>query len=141
MLPEPAVSRKALILNAGILWVIGGAILSYRGLAIAKNSNPIPAELILAASVIGLIKGLFLFSRIVRTNVERIQALAPHKDKVCLFAFQPMSSYLLVIVMVTLGLLLRLTGLAPNILMVIYFAVGIALLTGSIQYFKLLKNV
>ncbi len=141
MIPDPAVSRKSLIKNAGIFWVIGGIILLYRGLTIAVSESELQIVLILVACAIGLIKGIFLFGRIVKTNIERIEQLAPNKDKVCLFAFQSLSSYLLVIVMVTFGLLLRSSGLPPNILMIVYLAIGIALLTGSIQYFSTSRNL
>ena len=88
-IPEPAVSRKALILSAGLFWVIGGVVLVIRAGLIFREGA---VDLVWPAAIgvlIGSLKHRLVFSKVVAANVRRIHELAPHKDKVCLFAFIP----------------------------------------------------
>lgn len=139
-IPEPAVSRKALILSAGLFWVIGGIVLVIRaGLILREGALDIvwPAAL---GVVIGSIKHRLVFSKLVALNVRRIRELSPHKDKVCLFAFQSFESYLFVILMIGLGIGLRYIGLPGNILATVYVAIGTGLLLSSVSYFGSAKR-
>lgn len=86
--------------------------------------------------VIGSLKHRLVFSKVVEVNVRRIREMAPHKDKVCLFAFQSLESYLFVILMIGLGVGLRYIGLAGGILATVYLAIGTALLLSSVSYFR-----
>ncbi len=72
--------------------------------------------MVLLALAIGLVKGRFVFSRFARKNILRIRELSPQKEKICIFAFQAMQSYLIIIGMVTLGILLRLSPLPRELL-------------------------
>lgn len=135
-LPEPAVSRKALILSAGIFWVIGGIVLVLRaGLVLREGAVDLvwPAAL---GVVIGSLKHRLVFSKVVAINVRRIRELSPHKDKVCLFAFQAVESYLFVILMIGLGIGLRYVGLPGSVLATVYLAIGTGLLLSSVIYFR-----
>lgn len=135
-IPEPAVSRRALVLGAGVFWLLGGFVLVVRAgsmmdLGTARSMWPTGIAILL-----GVAKGHFIFKKVVAANLRRINRLSPHKEKICLFAFQSLESYLLVIVMVTAGILLRLTGLADLILVLVYLAVGTALILASRHYFR-----
>ena len=138
-IPEPAVSRKALILSAGLFWVIGGLVLVIRAGMIFRDGTVDVAWPAAIGVLVGSLKHRLVFSKVVAVNVRRIRELAPHKDKVCLFAFQSVESYLFVILMIGLGVGLRYVGLPGSILATVYLAIGTGLLLSSVGYFRV-KN-
>ena len=135
-LPEPAVSRRTLILGAGVFWVIGAGILWIRAALMLEDASRLAVWMLPTGMVLGLLKYYWILNPLVHKNVARIYELSPHKSKICVFAFQSLRSYLMVILMVCAGLLLRLTGLPIIILIAVYSAIGTALLFGSITYFR-----
>ena len=136
MIPEPAISRKSLILGAALTWSVGGVILIVRAASLmGQVDRSLPLALGIAV-VIGLLKGKLIFERVARKNVARIRSTSPHKDKICLFAFQSLQSYLIVISMIVLGILLRQVGLRPLYLVMVYTAIGVALLVSSGLYYR-----
>jgi len=140
-IPEPAVSRKGLVFGAGVAWTIGGIVLLVRSYALLVHLRVHPAWPIGAAILVGLLKGKFVFTKVARKNIERIKATSPHKDKICLFAFQSIQSYVLVMVMIALGIALRHLGLPPLWLIVVYVAIATALLVSSSVYFRAARQV
>lgn len=92
--------------------------------------------MVLLALGIGFLKGRYIFSKLAFRNIRRIQALSPHKEKICLFAFQAIQSYLIIVGMIILGILLRLSRVPREILAVIYLAIGSALLYASLPYWR-----
>ncbi|MDH4156223.1 MAG: hypothetical protein OEW00_02965 [candidate division Zixibacteria bacterium] len=134
-IPEPAVSRKTLTRTAGSLWLLVGVFLLVRGLGWLSHASVNHWLLAAAGLLLGLLKSHFVLSKIVRRNLDRIYSLSPHKEKICVFAFQAIQSYLIVIVMVTLGILLRSLSIAPDWLVLIYFTIGSALILSGLRYF------
>ena len=139
-IPEPAVSRKALILSAGLFWVIGGLVLVIRAGMIFRDGTVDVAWPAAIGVLVGSLKHRLVFSKVVAVNVRRIRELAPQRDKVCLFAFQSVESYLFVILMIGLGVGLRYVGLSGSILATIYLAIGTGLLLSSVGYFRSAKR-
>jgi len=135
-IPEPAVSRRTLILSAAITWGLVGAFLSLRGIFWFKTPSPAVLGLALLGLGIGFIKGRFIFSGLARRNIRRIRDLSPHKEKICLFAFQAIQSYVIIIGMMALGMILRHSSLSRADLAVIYLAIGSALIYASFQYWR-----
>ena len=138
---EPAVKRKTLARTAGIVWIAAGLVLSIRSIAWFSSGEINPYILVGAALLIGILKGRFLFSKIVVKNISRIKELAPHKDKVCIFAFQAIQSYLLVTFMIALGVALRMSPIPRDILAVIYLAIGTALFISGLKYISESKDL
>jgi hypothetical protein len=135
-IPEPAVRRSTLVRSAAVVWASVGLYLSVRAVLWFRASpRPVlvPAAL---ALVLGFIKGQFIFSKLARGNIERIGELAPHKDKICIFAFQAYESYVIIVGMMTLGILLRHSALSRDVLAVVYLAIGSALVYGSGPYWR-----
>jgi hypothetical protein len=81
----------------------------------------------------------FGFSHIAHRNLVRIYAQAPQKDKVCVFAFQNIRSYFLVVIMMALGYGLRHSGIPKTYLAPIYIAIGLALALSSLLYYNRLR--
>lgn len=131
---EPAVSRKTLMRSAAVVWGGVGLFLSIRAVLWFAASTMAVWWMVLIALAIGFAKGKYVFSRLARKNVVRITELSPQKEKICIFAFQAMQSYLIIIGMVTLGILLRLSPLPRELLGVIYLAIGSGLMYASGEY-------
>ncbi len=139
--PAPSVPRKVLVFGAGFLWVVIGAFMIYRAVGISYQFGSPFNYPILIGFIIGYVKHQFVFSKIVKRNLERIRELAPHKSKICLFAFQPMQAYLIVMFMVSLGILIKQLGLPDDLRMVIFTMVGTALFLSGIRYFRAIPSV
>lgn len=137
---EPAASRKTLITTAAVVWAVVGLFLIVRGLLYYPEAHSANGVLTLIVAVVGILlglaKGIFIFAKLARKNVERIKLLSPHKEKICVFAFQAWESYLIVLIMITLGILLRMSPLPRLYLIGVYLLIGIGLLIGSRAYLK-----
>lgn len=84
--------------------------------------------LIVLAIVVGILKGRTVIAKSVRRNIARILAL----PSPALFArFYPLSFYPLIFVMALMGYLLRTSGTPPDIIGVVYVAIGSALIQGA----------
>ena len=96
---------------------------------------PLPWSVLLG--LCGLILGLLIhrinFSRVARRNIERI---CLSSERPCLFSFQAWHSWLLVALMIALGVTLRHSPLPRSVLAVMYAAIGTALFSGSLQYYR-----
>lgn len=135
LIPEPAVSRPALLISAGIFWLIGAGVLLYRGYGMLASASEMLPFLIGAGLAVGAAKYHFVLSKTVRRNADRIRDMAPHKDKVCVFAFQSLLAYILVLGMMGMGVALRTLLDFPRVIGTLYIAVGAALALGAFQYF------
>jgi hypothetical protein len=135
-IPEPAVRRRTLILSAAVVWALVGAFLSFRAALWFRASNRAISWMVFLALATGFLKGHFLLSRMARRNIERIFGLSPHKEKICLFAFQAIQAYLVIFGMMALGIILRHSSIPREVLAVIYLAIGSALMYASIQYWR-----
>ena len=83
------------------------------------------------ALVIGGIKGRLVLPRVGKKNVARILALPEKSPLHMTFSAK---SWLLVLLMIAIGRLIRFAGAPPFIVGTIYTAVGVALLLGSTCY-------
>jgi hypothetical protein len=135
-IPEPAVTRKTLVLSAAVAWGLVGLFLSLRGAAWIPPRFPASLELIIGALSLGVLKGRFVFSRLALRNIRRIRELSPHKERICIFAFQAVQSWAIILGMMALGILLRLSPIPRPWLALLYLAIGTALIYGSLPYWR-----
>jgi hypothetical protein len=131
----PEVANKWLFLLAGAMWSAVGFMLcslayrwlgEYHGLAVIWVG--------LGSFFLAMVVYRFGFSHIAHRNISRI---ASFRKSICLFAFMPWKSYLLVGGMMALGILLRSSGLPHIILAAIYIIIGVALFSSSLHYYPL----
>jgi hypothetical protein len=101
-----------------------------------RTENPYDA---LVFSAIGFICALvihhFGFLRIVDKNLDRI---LPMEGRRCVFSFMPWKSYVLIIIMVIMGILLRHSPIPKLYLSVLYIGIGTALILSSVRYLRYL---
>ncbi|MCX6833996.1 MAG: hypothetical protein NTW07_02485 [candidate division Zixibacteria bacterium] len=132
----PSAKRSILILIAGLVWSAVGL-----GLIVAAARWLLMSdEYVLAALILGLIAGWFVYSLgfagLVRKNLERIRQLAPEKDRICVFAFQHWRSYVIVVIMIAMGYTLRHLPVARVYIAPIYLAIGLGLTLASLHYYR-----
>jgi hypothetical protein len=137
----PKVSKRVLLLISGLFWMTAGFILlriAFLRFPLLEGNEPyivLPIGLLL-----GLLIAYFGFSGIAKKNILRIKDY--NKEKVCIWAFQKWSSYLIIILMMSMGILMRNNPLIPAyILIPVYIGIGVALFSSSFLYYiTLLKD-
>ncbi len=131
---KPSVKREYLLLISGILWIIIGLLLNRFAFGwLIKDHFRYTPVYILTGIVLALAIHHFGFLKVVDKNLGRIKTL---DTKACAFAFMSWKSYLLVIVMMSTGIMLRHSALPRNILSVVYIGIGLALILSSIRYLR-----
>ncbi len=132
---DPVVDKRFLVALSGIVWVTVGIILCNLAIGwLLLTTFQKSMVLALTGVVLALLIHHFGFLRLVNSNIERI---LPMKEKICIFAFQPWKSYLIIAIMVGLGIGLRHSPLPKPYLSVIYIGFGGAMVLSSIRYFRI----
>ncbi|HHB90675.1 MAG TPA: hypothetical protein ENK60_05145 [Anaerolineae bacterium] len=131
---KPLVSRHWLFLVAGLMWTGVGIMLLLRAWG-WLSTMPIDWEFgLLLASLI--LAGLFYRWMFVKTVNKNLRRLAELPDPVSLFAFNSPKGYILIIFMITLGILLRRSGMDTRILAVVYATMGVTLSLASLHFYR-----
>ena len=135
---KPALPKRWLIALAGLLWMIAGSILCFRGGIWLDGFARWQGVLLEAGGLlIGGAGYAVRFHRLVRKNVDRITRLP---DRPCAFAFTSWTGYVMIVSMMTLGMTLRHSSLPLWWLSVPYTAMGTALLAGSLGFFRAFRT-
>jgi hypothetical protein len=134
------VSHTVHIALSAFLWSFFGIDMNY----VASKwlfyfENEVKIYLIIIGVLLGLSMAIFLFSKIVKRNINRIKKL-PERSNILLF--QSLKSYILIAFMISLGITMRKSGLVPvYILCPMYITIGVALfISGCIYYKELVKR-
>lgn len=133
---KPAVKKPFLLLLSGAMWFAVGIMLNtyaYHWLIAYRSNNAY-----LFASI-GFIAAVvihhFGFLKLADKNLGRISYM---KDNPCVFSFMSWKSYIIVVIMVSMGITLRHSSIPKQYLCVLYIGIGLALILSSIRYFKVL---
>jgi len=135
---KPAVDKNALIFLSGLVWVVVGTMLlyvSYSWLNASHENSPFLFAGVGAAAA--LMIHHFGFLKIVDKNLGRI---LPMEGKQCVFSFMPWKSYLLIVIMITMGALLRRSPIPKTYLSVLYIGIGLSLILSSVRYLRVLVS-
>ncbi len=90
--------------------------------------------LIFSGTLAGIIVSFYGFTNIVNKNIERINGL---EGQVSILAFQTWRSYMLVIIMMTMGIYIRRSEWIPLLIKTPgYYTIGTALSLSSFRYYK-----
>jgi len=121
-----------------MLWSAVGVFLFSKGLVWAVSMSYLLFLFIfIIGLLIGILKSKYMFTKLAKTNIIRINNY--DKERVCFWAFQKWTSYLLIIFMMSLGIFLRHSPHVPKyILSPIYMGIGLALFLSSFHYFVFL---
>jgi len=130
----PQVDKRVLIFIAGLMWCGVGVMLiryaiSWLSICNGKEQIFFNSAGFLAAMPIHH----FGFLKLADKNINR---LLPLKDKQSLFSFITPKSYLIIIVMVSMGIALRHSSIPKKYLSLLYNGIGLALFLSGIRYFR-----
>lgn len=135
LLPKlrPGVSKTILPILAGTMWMAVGVMLSVTALRWLIQYQGAAWPYAVAGLTAAILIHGYGFIRIVTGNIKRIYNLP---DKVCMFSFFSWKSYLLIIIMVSMGIALRHSSLPKQYLAIVYMGIGVALFLSGMQYFR-----
>ena len=132
---KPAVTKNFLLLIAGVAWECVGVLLLIKAISWLHKASGIN---IYTYTLAGILLALFVhhfgFLRIVDKNLNRI--LQMDLKKRCFFSFIPSRSYLIIIIMIIMGALLRHSIIPKYDLAVLYIGIGLALILSSVRYIR-----
>ena len=130
---NPMVPRHWLFGIAGSVWTAVGMMLCWRAL---NWSGILPFSEELLYELIGLVTAgvgyILIFSKVVRKNINRITMMPPRAS---VFAFTAVKGYIMILLMISLGLVLRNSSIPKHYLSIPYTAMGLMLLFGSVRFY------
>jgi hypothetical protein len=130
---KPSINKRYLLFVAAAVWTFAGGMLLFRGFSMVFKLKHLILVLIFS-SIGGVLFYLLLFSKISLKHTRRIINLKIEKP--CLFSFFNYKSYILMIIMISSGILVRKSGiLAPDYLSLIYITMGIPLFFSSFRFY------
>lgn len=130
----PQISNAPLIALAGITWASVGITLILLATSWLIRLPKIHSSLYAGAGIaLGLLAHRLGFFRIVESNLSRIRLMDRRHS---LFSFIPWKSYWLIILMITLGALLRHSAIPKQYLSIGYLCMGVALILSGIRYIR-----
>ena len=131
---DPAVDKRLLIFLSGFLWSAVGIMLCKLAVNwLSLTSRQHAAWLGLTGAILAILIYYFGFLKLVNKNTGRILS---KEGKVCIFAFQPWKSYLIILVMIGMGTVLRHSSMPKHYLAIIYIGFGGAMILSSLVYYK-----
>ncbi len=130
-----AVHKNWLLIASGLLWSgVGILLMNLAAHWVIPLHGMSFAFSVIGGLALGSAITVFGFRHIALKNISRIEA---YQDKVCFFAFQRWQSYLLILVMMSMGIFLRTTTILPKpYLATLYIGIGLALFTCSFLYYQ-----
>ncbi|MCF7823683.1 MAG: hypothetical protein K9N35_05875 [Candidatus Marinimicrobia bacterium] len=137
ILPVP---RVFLLLVSGLMWsVVGFMLISMATRWLSSSSTDVPWTLIFTAILAGFVISQVGFTSLVQKNIRRIEQMDATRS---IFSFQSRRSYIMIVIMISIGFFIRRTGIIPLIIKTPgYFTMGTALSLSSIKYYREFFNV
>jgi hypothetical protein len=131
---KPSIPKRFLLFVAAAVWTFAGGMLLYRGFSMIGIDTPVKISEEVGCIIGGVVFYVVMFSKISAKHVTRILNLP--LDKPCLFSFFNWHSYFMMLIMISFGVTLRLTGIVPiQYLSLFYIAMGTPLFMSSIRFY------
>lgn len=131
---NPAVDKKYLILLAGVMWCgVGVMLISFAISWLSRYSGRMQVNFFVAGFIAAMPIHHFGFLKLADKNLNR---LLPLTEKKCLFSFITWKSYLIILVMVSMGIALRHSSIPKNYLSILYNGIGLGLFLSGLRYFR-----
>jgi len=108
-------------------------LLAFSCLWLSGVSRRIGIEFVGIGIAVALLVHHFGFLKIADRNSRRILSM---DEKKCLFSFITWKSYMIILVMVTIGITLRHSELPRHYLAILYTGIGLALILSSFRYMR-----
>ena len=131
---KPGIPKRYLLFVAAIVWTFAGGMLLFRGYGMMVL-NP---KWILIKTALSLLAGVAfyakMFSKVSSKHITRIKEIKHNRP--CFFSFFNWKGYMMMVPMMTMGVLLRTTGIVSSIyLSVGYIIMGTPLLLSSFRFY------
>lgn len=129
------VSRQALLITAGVVWIIAGANILRIGILTWEDSSHDWLFKVCEATLVFLLFFVLVFRKLYNKYTVRIE----HKkiDKNCPFSFFDVKGWLIMIFMMTLGIVVRVFQLLPDsFISVFYTGLSLALIVTGILFIR-----
>jgi hypothetical protein len=131
---SPVVDKSILILLAGIMWCGVGIMLIHYAVSWLSSCNGREKLFFYSAGFLAAMPiHHFGFLRIADKNLNRILQLTEKKS---LFSFLTWKSYVIILIMVSMGIALRHSSIPKRYLSILYNGIGIGLFLSGIRYFR-----
>jgi hypothetical protein len=130
----PAVDKSVLVLLAGLMWCgVGVLLVSYAVSWLSLCTGRERFFLYPAGFLAAMPIHHFGFLKIADKNLNRILLLTEKKSP---FSFMTWKSYIIVLIMVSMGIALRHSSIPKRYLSILYNGIGLALFLSGIRYFR-----
>jgi len=131
---KPGIPKRYLLFVAAIVWTFAGGMLLYRGFDMMVL-NPKWIWLKTALSLLaGCLFYALMFSNVSSKHITRIKE--NKHERPCFFSFFNWKGYMMMVPMMTLGIMLRTTGIvSPIYLSIGYIVMGTPLLISSFRFY------
>lgn len=131
---KPSVSKRNLLLVAGLAWTIAGGILTFRGTAFLAGHGTHLFLRLAGSAILGTAFYFLVFGKISEKHIRRIRGInLPYP---CAFSFFDFRGYLLMAAMIAGGIAMRrLEIIEPAWLHTFYIVMGIPLLISAGKFY------
>jgi hypothetical protein len=131
---KPAVDKRILVLLAGLMWCGVGVMLITFAVAWLEIYNGQGKWIFYFTGFLASMPiHHFGFLKIADKNLKR---LLPMTEKRCVFSFMTWRSYFIVLIMVSMGIVLRHSSFPHQYLAILYTGIGLALFLSGIRYLR-----
>jgi small-conductance mechanosensitive channel len=115
-----SINKKYLILIAGLVWVCAGSMVIRIGLPLFLRLAPENLWLIPLGIIVFLVFYFLIFSKLVKKHVSRIKNNP--SEKMPFWYFFDLTSYIIMLVMMSGGILLRVEHLIPIVVIAFFYS-------------------
>lgn len=131
---KPGIPKRYLLFMAALVWTFAGGMLLFKGISLVPEIHDFLWLRMVMSIVAGGIFYLLLFSKISLKHIGRILDLK--NDTPCMFSFFNFKSYSMMGIMITMGVLLRKSGIIPPAyLSILYITMGIPLSLSAFRFY------
>lgn len=133
------VPKNVLMLIAGVVWCLAGAMVCLVGIPLLLRLEPVDPILLPLALLIFLAFYLFVFSRLVHKHTHRIRSKS--EERLPFWHFFNASSWIVMAVMMVGGMALRLLHVVPDWFIAFFYSgLGIALFIGGLRFLNVFRR-
>jgi hypothetical protein len=130
----PSADKRILVLLAGLMWCgVGIMLIRFAISWLSPFCERVQILYYSAGFIIAMPIHHFGFLKIADKNLKR---LLPLTEKRCLFSFMTWRSYMIVLIMVSMGIALRHSSIPKQYLSILYNGIGLGLFLSGIRYLR-----
>jgi len=130
----PSVDKRILVLLAGLMWCgVGVMLIRFTVSWLSLLNGEEQLFFFTAGFLAAMPIHHFGFLKIADKNLNR---LLPLTEKKCVFSFMTWRSYIIVLIMVSMGIILRHSAIPKQYLSILYNGIGLALFLSGTRYFR-----